>query len=534
MSFSQQRIWFFEQMEPGSRVFQRPSRLRLRGPLRLETLAGVLREIVRRHEPLRTVIRWNDASLEQIVLPAPADVALPFEDLSGLPEPERERRLREREEEDARPFDLARGPLWRARLVRWEEDDHRLLWNVHHAVFDAWSMTVLVAEIEALSEAFAAGRPSALPEPSLPYREYARRQRERMRRPEAARQLAWWKRKLAGAPVLLDLPSARPRPARESFGAGFEDVSFGVELSARLKALARSQGVTIFMAALALFQVLLARRSGRRDFLLGVPVAGRGQVDTENLIGCFINTVVLRADLSGDVSFSGLLRRVRTAALKAYENQDVPFERVVQEVQPKRSANHPPLFQMMMNFRNVPRRPPGSGPLTVGVEPAESRVAMVDLEMDLVAGAGEIGARFVYATDLFETDDVVRLGEELRALAERVATDPECLLTDLLSGGAAPAPGSVPAAEAAGLAGPLPDDAVERRIASLLAGILGVAQMAADDDFFDRGGDSLLVIRAISRIRDAFGIEIPVREFFESSTAAGLARRVEARPRPAR
>ena len=523
-SFVQQRLWLFEQLEPGSRVFHRPSRLGLRGPLEAEILERVLTEIVRRHEALRTVIRQRDEILEQVVLP-PAPVILPRGELESGTVEARTFRLREWEEQDARPFDLSAGPLVRARLVRRGELDHLLLWNVHHIAFDAWSMNVLAAEIESLYEAFAAGAPSPLPEPPIQYVDFARWQRNRMERSVLAEQLAYWKRTLAGAPDVFDLPFDRPRQARETYHGATESLSLGPECTARLKALARKEGATVFMVALAAFELLLARRSGRRDFLIGIPVAGRRQVETERLIGCFINTIVIRADLSGDITFAGLLRRVRKTALEAYGNQDAPFERVVEEIRPRR-GNHSPLFQVMMNFRNVPGRSPAAGRLAVEVEPVPTRIAMVDLALEPFDGPEELSARFVYNTDLFDSGNVRLLADEFRALVERIVDDPAGRVAALLSHGARSTPPRAPDRAAGEPVGRLPN-AAEIRIAAVFAEVLGIRDIGPDVDFFERGGHSLLAVKAISRLREAFGIEIPLRVLFEAPTAARLANRID-------
>ncbi len=524
-SFVQQRLWLFEQLEPGSRVFQRPSRLGLRGALRVDLLERVLTEIVRRHESLRTVIRLTGDSLEQVVLPA-RPICLPTEDLEPGTNLESELRIREWEEKDSRPFELTRGPLVRVRLVRRGDLDHLLLWNVHHLAFDAWSMNVLVAEIESLYEAFAAERPSPLPEPPIQYVDFARWQIGRVEGTALETQLADWKRKLFGAPDVFDLPLDRPRPARESYRGAIEDLSLGPECTSRLKALARSEGATIFMAALAAFELLLARWSGRRDFLVGVPVAGRRQVVTENLIGCFINTVVVRADLSGDATFAELLRKVRKTALEAYGNQDVPFEKVVEEIRPRR-GNHAPLFQVMMNFRNVPRRTRTAGRLAVDVEAGPIRIALVDLSMELFDEGNGLTSRFVYNADLFDASTVRRLALDFRTIVERILEEPGRNVAELLSQSSAPFPETASAARME--RGPdSPPTPTESRIGTLLAEVLGIPEIGPDEDFFDRGGHSLLATRAVSRIREAFGIEMPIRVIFEAPSPALLAERVEA------
>ena len=429
VSFVQQRLWLFEQLEPGSLVFQRPSRLRLRGSLRPDLLERTLEEVVRRHESLRTVFSAGDAVPLQIVQPL-EHPRLAIHDLSGLSASERETRLEELEDDASRPFDLSRGPLFRARLVRLGLKEHLLLWNVHHIVFDAWSMGVLRRELEVLYAAFAAGAPSPLPDP-LKYSDYARRQRDTLGEGRLDESLEFWKTALAGAPDLLDLPFDRPRPSRQRYRGAVEDFTIGSGATEALKTLARENGATLFMAVLAAFQVFLARYTGRSDFLVGVPIAGRQKTDTESVIGCFINTLVIRADLSGSPGFRELLGRVRTASLRAFAHQDAPIEKVVEALQPRRGLDHAPLFQVMLNYRNVPGPRTSDGPVAVDAEELPPRVAMVDLTLELSLAGGELAARFTYDRDLFDPPTIRRMAEHLGVLIESGVADPDKPVAEL-------------------------------------------------------------------------------------------------------
>jgi len=430
VSFVQQRLWIFDQLEPELPVFHRPSRLRLRGALDVSVLARALEEIVRRHEVLRTVFVQREGSPHSVVLPV-VPFPLHCEDVSPLAASAREARLQEWEREDGRPFDLSRGPLFRARLVRLGEQDHVLLWNVDHIVFDAWSMGVFLHEIEVLYEAFLAGKPSPLPEPTIQYSDFAQWQRDRVEGPRLRAQLDAWRDALSGAPDRFDLPFDRPRPERMSYRGAAEDLEIGRELTAQLKETARKEGATLFMASVAAFQALLSRYTGNENFLLGVPIAGRSQFQTESLIGCFINTLVLRADLSGHPTFRHLLARVRRNALEAFSNQEVPFEKVVEELRPSRSLRHAPLFQVMVNFRNVPQRSAPSSGLRVEVERPPLQIAMVDLALELEEHERGLAARFTYSTDLFDPPSIRRMAEDFRAAIETFVKDPDRSVADL-------------------------------------------------------------------------------------------------------
>ncbi|HYG80435.1 MAG TPA: condensation domain-containing protein, partial [Pyrinomonadaceae bacterium] len=318
LSFSQQRLWFLDQLEPGSALYNIPAALRLSGELKVEALERALTEIVRRHEILRANFRTKDGEPELFVGEAWA-VSLPVSDLSGLPEDEREAEMRRLASENARrPFSLNEDALLRAALVRLDEDEHVILLTMHHIISDGWSVGVLVREVAALYEAYAEGKESPLEELPIQYSDYAAWQR---RWPEGAtleRQLTYWREKLAGAPEALDLPTDRPRPPVQSYRGATEHFALPAELSEALRRLSRREGVTLFMTLLAAFEVLLARYSGQTDVSVGTPVAGRTRPEVEGLIGFFVNTLVMRGDLSGDPSFRELLARTRETALEAF------------------------------------------------------------------------------------------------------------------------------------------------------------------------------------------------------------------------
>src|SRR4051812_46013112 len=352
-SFAQERLWFVDRLEPGSAVYNMPAAWRLAGALDVAALERSLSEIVRRHEALRTVFAEVDGSPAQVIAPFGGFV-VPVEDLSALGQAEREAAVERRAGEEAlRPFDLSAGPLFRAVLLRLGAEDHVLLLSMHHIVIDGWSMEVFFRELSTLYAAYREGRESPLPELAVQYADYAVWQREQLAGEALDRQLAYWKERLAGAPELLELPTDHPRPPVQAYQGATVPVELSLDVLERLQALGRSEGATLFMTLLGAFQVLLGRYAGSDDVVVGSPIAGRTRGEVEALIGFFVNNLVLRTDLGGDPSFRETLRRVRDATLGAYAHQEVPFEKLVAELQPERSLSHSPLFQVSFALQNA-------------------------------------------------------------------------------------------------------------------------------------------------------------------------------------
>ena len=390
LSFAQQRLWFLDRLAPESPLYNVPSTYSLAGPLAPAALAAGLSEIVRRHEALRTRFVEVDGEPRQEI-GAPWQVALPQVDLRGLGRERRPGELaRLRTEEAGRPFNLARGPLLRAGLVRLDEEEHALLLTVHHIVYDGWSEGVLTAELTALYAAALAGRPSPLGELAVQYADFAAWQRAWP--PEVlGRQLAWWRDELAGAPAALPLPVDRPRPAAPSFRGASAMLRLPAAATAALRQAARREGTTLYMLLLAGFAALLARVTGEEDLPVGTPVADRPRPEVEGLIGFFVNTVVIRARAAGDPSFRGLLATVRDTALGAFAHQDLPFEMLVEELRPERERSRNPLVQVLFSFQ-------GAGQATAGTADDAAGLRLVRLpwgerstaKLDLVLSAMEM------------------------------------------------------------------------------------------------------------------------------------------------
>ncbi|HBL30620.1 MAG TPA: non-ribosomal peptide synthetase, partial [Acidobacteria bacterium] len=426
LSFAQQRLWFIDQLEPGSALYNIPVALRLAGPLDVAVLARALGAVVARHEALRTVFAVRDGEPVQVILPA-APVPLPVVDLAGLPGTAG-RLLRD---EANRPFDLRTGPLLRAGLLRLAGEEHVLLLTLHHIASDGWSMGLLVHEVTALYAASAAGRPSPLPAPPVQYGDFAVWQRSWLHGAVLAEEIAFWRRQLAGLPPLLELPVDRPRHAVQSFRGAARPVRFPADLTRRLETLGRREGATLFMVLLAGFQALLARTGGQEDLAVGAPVAGRNRVEIESLIGFFVNTLVLRGDLTGDPTFRELLHRVRETALTAYRHQDVPFEKLVQELAPERSLAHTPLFQVLLTLQNTPSQPPGLPGLTAELLSPGTESAKFDLTLALQESAGGLAGSLEYRCSLFDATTLERLAGHLLRLSSAAAADPDLRFSQL-------------------------------------------------------------------------------------------------------
>jgi amino acid adenylation domain-containing protein len=426
LSFAQQRLWFLDQLEPGSSFYHIPAAVRLRGALDLTALEQSFREVIRRHESLRTRFGVVNRMPVQVIDEAP-EFTLAVLDLSTVVEGEREAEARRvATEESQRPFDLSAGPLLRASVLRLSEQEHVLLCTMHHIISDGWSMGVLIRELTTLYEAYATGQESPLPELGIQYADYAHWQREWLQGEVLEQQLNYWKQQLDGAPAVLELPTDYPRPAVQTFNGAHQSLTLPVELTTALKALTQREGVTLFMTLLAAFQTLLWRYSGQEDIVVSTGIANRNRAETEPLIGFFVNTLVLRTDLSGEPPFTGLLRRVREVTLGAYAHQDVPFELLVEALAPERDARYTPLFQVMLVLQNAPMseeaKPEG---LQVSRLGGESGTAKFDLTLFVEERGEEMGLVLEYNTDLFAGATIEEMLESFRRLVEGIVAAPE-------------------------------------------------------------------------------------------------------------
>ncbi|PTL76744.1 non-ribosomal peptide synthetase [Vitiosangium sp. GDMCC 1.1324] len=430
VSFSQERMWFLDQWNPGSALFNMPVAVRLTGALHLEALERGLQELVNRHEPLRTTLAEQDGGPVQRIAPG-AEVPLSRVDLQEHPEAERESQAWKLISAEAqRPFDLSRGPLLRTVLYRLSEREHLLLFNLHHVIADGWSMGVLVRELATVYRAFVEGQPSPLPAMPLQYAEYAAWQRQWLQGEVLESQLSFWRSRLDPNAV-LELPGDRPRPAALSSHGVRQSLVLSPELTQALKALAQHEGKTLFATLLAAFEVLLHRYTGQTDLTVGTLVAGRERAELEGLIGLFINALALRTSLAGDPTFRELLGRVFETAQEAYTRQDVPFEKLVEALKPERSSRHLPLFQVMLNLQNAPLPPLQVPGLVMEVLPVHSGTTKHDLTLYATELPEGLRLSAEYSTDLFEAPTMLRLLGHLRSLLEGIVEHPERRISEL-------------------------------------------------------------------------------------------------------
>ena len=425
-SSAQERLWFFHQTDPGGAVLNVPHPLRLSGPLRPAALARSLSEIARRHASLRTSFSYGERGLRQRIAP-PIDVALPMADLGALPPPRREEEARRLTDEEARePFNLAAAPLWRVRLLCLGEEEHRLLVTFHHTIADGWSTELFDRELAALYASC-----GDLPEPAFQYADFAVWQHRWLNDEVLAAQLAYWRRQLARVPPALDLPTDRPRPPRQSFRGAFRVLQIPPDLSAKVRELGQREGTTLFMTVLAAFAALVCRYTGRTDVVLGSPAANRHQPGTEGLLGFFVGNLVLRLDLAGDPTFRELLHRARETALGAYAHPDLPFERLVEELDLARDKSRSPLVQVMLLVQAAAGEPLRFAGLSA--EPLEVHTATSQFDLAVAATGGPQGITLEaeYSTDLFDDSTVEAMLAHLSALLGAVAADPELRLSAL-------------------------------------------------------------------------------------------------------
>ncbi|MDB5099423.1 MAG: Malonyl CoA-acyl carrier protein transacylase, partial [Cyanobacteria bacterium RYN_339] len=512
LSFAQERMWFMEQWQPGSPLYVMPTVLRVEGPLDAARLEAGLGALVERHAVLRTrFVAIAGGQVEQAV-----EAAAPF----GLTRVEAGSQAEARDLALAAaqaPFDLARAPLLRATLIRYAPTAHLLVLSIHHIACDGWSLGVITRELRQL---YASQRLDPLP---VQYTDYAAWQRDWLQGETLQRQVDHWRGALAGAPALLPLPTDRPRPATESFRGAELYVALDATLTAKLQRLAREAGVTPFMVLLAAFQALLHRHTRATDLCVGIPVANRRMKALEPLVGFFVNTLVVRAQLEGTPSFGALLQQTKERCLAAYAHQDVPFEKLVEALKPRRDVSHHPLFQVMFILQEGANwRLDG---LEVVPEAFHTGASKFDLTLELIPRDGGLAARFEYNRDLFDEATVARLGAHYERVLREVAAAPDVPLASLLAGevfgqaAAAPVLPTAPGPQA-------PQTADEELLCALFAEVLvdlEIPSVDVHESFFDLGGHSLLATRLAARIRETFHVELPLRKLFEAPSVAGLA-----------
>ena len=545
-SLAQRRLWFLDQLQGPTGAYNVHIGLWLYGPLDLAALKSGVQDIVNRHDTLRTSFRLEHGNLIQVVTQS-YDVPFQTTDFVGVPDPYPQ--IYELAKQDVEtPFYLNKGPLFRARVFRISPEEHVLLCTMHHTITDAWSMQIFVNELALLYGKTLNGQSADLPELPIQYGDYAEWQQESFQTEGAQQQLAYWKNALGNAPSLLELPHDGVRPAEQTLQGASHAYPMPAEIVASVALLATQQQVTPFMLLLAAFKALLYRYSEETDVVVGVPVAGRGQVETEGMIGFFVNTLALRDDLSGNPSFLALLAQVRETTLGALANAEVPFERVVDALQPERDLSYNPVFQVMFSVIKSAIRSHAFGNVSSYPYVVDTASSIVDLSATMIEDSdGKWWLHMEYNTDLFRPERIARMVDDYIAVLGAIVANPEVQIDGLPLPHVARPPATAEPRSPSGnnhgrvkaavpirarsplkqpkSAGPVIEEQSEDHVllAEIWKNVLGLPKIGIHDNFFDVGGHSLLAARLMAQIQEATGRKIPVSAIFRSPTIASLA-----------
>ena len=545
-ALAQRRLWFLDQLQGPTSAYNVHVGLWLYGPLDLNALQASLQTMVDRHESLRTCFTLTRNQLIQLVVPS-TPVALPLTDFSAAPDPYPQV-YDLAKQEVARPFDLSQGPLFRAGVMRIAVEEHVFLCTMHHTITDAWSMQVFVKELSALYDGFVSGTVPKLPELPVQYGDFSEWQQQALQTELIQEQLSYWADKLKGAAPVLDLPQAAPRPNEQTLAGTTRTFPIPRELMTGVSTLATRQNSTVFMLLLAAFKVLLYRYSRQSDVLVGVPVAGRSQVEIEGVIGFFVDTLVLRDDLSGNPRFRDLLARVRETTLGAFANGDVPFDKIVEMLQPQRDLRYNPIFQVMFSMIKSAIRSHDFGNIAAYPYVIYPSTSIFDLSATFIEDSdGNWWLQFDFNTDLFREERIAAMCEDYIGLLRGIASDPEARIDTLpvvslpqSTVTAQPPSKMTNRAEEKKLnasswasfgrnrrQSPGIYELEEALLVDIWKDVLGVPKIGRHDNFFDLGGHSLLAARLVREVQNATGRKIPVSAIFKAPTVATLARLIK-------
>jgi thioesterase domain-containing protein/acyl carrier protein len=541
LSLAQQRLWFLDRLYPGNPVYNVPFGLLLKGGLNREALELSVCDLVVRHQTLRTKFATKDSQPVQVV-EAGSTIDIPFIDLTGISISERYAKAYSIAIEQARlSFDLSVAPLLRFTLIRLTIEEHLLLCVMHHIVCDAWSVEILIRDLAVLYTQYSSGAQASLPRLAVQYGDYAQWQREWFTSERHGEQVRYWRQKLLGAPLFLNLPTDHIRPLEQSHEGASQVVSVSQALIDGLADCGRSQRATLFMVMLAALQTLFHCYTGAEDILVGVPVSSRNRVELEELIGCFVNTSVLRGDLSGNPRFCDLLLRVRGTVLDAFANAELPFERLVECLKPERTLSYNPVVQVMLSVVRV-KKLPDFGKLSARPYPFNSQTSPFDISMQFIEDADDRWwLQITYATSLFGATRIAKMLDDYLAILKLVAAQPELRVSALAlllhpEAGTAIRDGQIPSNQkkepvawqlerahfhSANMTGP--QDALQRILMRIWERVLGCTDIGIRDNFFDLGGHSLLAAHLISEVEKAVGRRIPLSALFRDSTIESLA-----------
>lgn len=541
-ALAQRRLWFLDQLQGPTSAYNVHVGLWLYGPLDLTALQASLQGVVDRHESLRTCFALTRNGLIQLVLPS-SPVAMPLTDFSAASDPYPQV-YELAKQEVALPFNLSHGPLFRARVMRIATEEHVFLCTMHHTVTDAWSMQVFVKELSALYDGFVSGGTPSLPDLPIQYGDYSEWQHEALESELIQKQVSYWGDRLKGAPPVLDLPQAAPRPSEQTVVGTTRTFPMPGDLMTRVKSLATSEQATVFMLLLAAFKVLLYRYSGQPDLLVGVPVAGRNQIETEGLIGFFVDTLVLRDDLSGNPSFLELLADVRETTLGAFANGDVPFDKIVETLQPQRDLRYNPIFQVMFSVIKSAIRSHTFGNIAAYPYVVYPSTSIFDLSAAFIEDSdGKWWLEFDFNTDLFREESIAGMCEDYIGLLRAIAENPGAAIDTLPI---ASLPQSVVARRAKPKtraekkpnasswsnfektqSNPGSYEVEEALLLDIWKDVLGIRKLGPRDNFFDLGGHSLMAARLVREVQNATGRKVPVSAIFKAPTVETLARLIK-------
>jgi len=545
-ALGQRRLWFLDQLQGPTSAYNVHVGLWLYGPVDLRALQASLQLVVDRHESLRTCFALTRSGLIQLVLPS-SPVTLPFTDFIAASDPYPQV-YDLAKQEVALPFDLSQGPLLRSRVIRIAAEEHVFLCTMHHTITDAWSMQVFVKELSILYDGFVREIAPTLPELPVQYGDYSKWQLQVLETELIQKQLAYWNDRLKGAAPVLDLPQAAPRPSEQTLAGTTRTFPVPRDLMTNVKSLATSQQATVFMLLLAAFKVLLYRYSGQPDVVVGVPVAGRNQLETEGLIGFFVDTLVLRDDLSGNPSFRDLLAEVRETTLGAFANGDVPFDKIVETLQPQRDLRYNPIFQVMFSVIKSAIRSHTFGNIDAYPYVVYPSTSIFDLSAAFVEDSdGNWWLQFDFNTDLFREENVAAMCEDYIGLLRGIAINPEARIDTLpvasLPQSALTAPlqskltnrpeekkPNASSRSSFGLSrrqSPGIYELEEALLVDIWKDVLGVPKIGRHDNFFDLGGHSLLAARLVREVQNATGRKIPVSAIFRAPTVETLAKLIK-------
>lgn len=535
LSYAQQRLWFFEQLEPGTAVYNIPILFQLSGQLQIPALQHSLNEIVRRHEILHTYFVTTHGEPRQYSVPA-VNIPISIINLQNLSPTEQTTEIhRIVIEEMLRGFELTRGPLLRVSLLRLAESRYTLFFMIHHIVFDEWSKGVFLRELSMLYAAFATGTPSPFSELPIQYADFACWQRQQLQGKVFEIQLSYWKQVLAGKIPLMQLPTDRPRPRIQTFHGATHSFMFSKSLMNALKLLSQHENATLFMTLLAAWKILLFYYTGLEDILVGTLIANRNIEVIEDLIGFFANTLVLRTNLSGNPSFRELLIRVREVTLGAYSHQDMPIEKLVEILQPERSLRYHPFFQVFFVFQNAPMEKLELPGVNVCTLKPRNVTSLFDLELYIHEAEDGLQGNLEYKTDLFDEATMIRLIKDFQTILEASIAHPDWRMTEFhrvcadgqkqrnTPGMLSETNVGIYPALSPGNSSPSDFSFLENKLCAIWFEILGGKDVDIYDNFFDLGGHSLLAIQLIFQVRNLFHLNITLRDFFEHPTVAGLA-----------